>query len=220
MQYLYHKGAGDSSIKLRGEEYRYILKVRRHQRGDIIHLRNLKDITIYSYKIESINRREALLTLQSSRELEVKSERELHLGWCIIEPKTIERTLPMLNEMGVTSITFIYCQRSQRSFKLDFKRLERILINSSQQCGRSSIIKLELLESLESLIAKYPDSTLLNFSDNILDKGVEIKNIVVGCEGGFTDEETNLFKSVVGLNTPLILRSESAICAVASKLLL
>jgi 16S rRNA (uracil1498-N3)-methyltransferase len=76
------------------------------------------------------------------------------------------------------------------------------------------------MESLESFLTRYPDSTLLNFSDNILDNGMDIKNIVVGCEGGFTDEETKLFKGVVGLNTPLILRSESAICAVASKLLL
>ena len=38
-----------------------------------------------------------------------------------METKNIEKVLPTLNEMGVHEITFIYCERSQKSFKVDFK---------------------------------------------------------------------------------------------------
>ena len=219
MQYLYHKESGRESITLKDSDYRYIVRVRRHKRDDIIHLRNLKDNILYSYKIIDITKRDALLNLKESRYLEIKADRKLHIGWCIIEPKNIERVLPMLNEIGVDSISFIYCKRSQKSFRVDLKRLEKILINSSQQSGRSSLMRLEIIDSLEEFLELYPKSNLLNFSNNyILSKDIE--SIVIGCEGGFTQDEVSLFKDIVGLNTPMVLKSESAVSAVASNILL
>ena len=124
--------------------------------------------------------------------------------------------------MGVAKITFILCNRSQKSFKLDFKRLEKILLNSSQQSGRSVMIKLDKSPSLAQFKKQYPKSYMLNFSEQNLIESLDIETIVVGCEGGFTRDEEALFSSdkIVGLATPLILKSESAICAVASKVLL
>jgi 16S rRNA (uracil1498-N3)-methyltransferase len=63
---------------------------------------------------------------------------------------------------------------------------------------------------------------MLNFSENHLKSDNHISTIVIGCEGGFHDEEVALFKSenIIGLDTPLVLKSESAACAVASKILL
>jgi len=128
----------------------------------------------------------------------------------------------MLNESGVERITFIYCERSQKQFRLDFDRLEKILLNSSQQSGRSQQMQLASADSIEAFIMQYPQSYLLHFSEQNLSEGNEIETIVVGCEGGLTDAEIKLFDSekIVGLDTPLNLRSESAVAAVASKLLL
>jgi 16S rRNA (uracil1498-N3)-methyltransferase len=55
-----------------------------------------------------------------------------------------------------------------------------------------------------------------------MSKESEIDTVVIGCEGGLTDAEIKLFdpEKIVGLDTPLILRSESAVVAAASKLLL
>ncbi len=46
--------------------------------------------------------------------------------------------------------------------------------------------------------------------------------MIIGCEGGFGEAETALFeaKNILGLDSPLILKSESAVCAVAVKLLI
>ncbi len=222
MQYLYHKDAKKSSLVLSGDEHRYIFKVRRHKEGELITLRNLKDDNIYFYRILSLNKKEAYLELEKSNILTVESKRKLHIAWCLIEPKSIEKVLPTLNEMGVDRITFIYCKRSQKSFKLDFKRLEKILLNSSQQCGRSSFIKLKLENSLESFLEDNPETLILNFSENILDDNLGKDTFLIGCEGGFTSEELMLFdsKNIVGLDTPLILKSESAVCTVGAKILL
>ena len=222
MQYLQHSKAGCSSLILQGDEHRYIFKVRRHREGETIALRNLVDDSIYFYKITSLDKKEAHLLLENSKLLEIVAKKKLHIGWCVIDPKSVEKVLPTLNEMGVDSITFIYCERSQKSFKPDFKRLEKILLNSSQQSGRSSLMKLTMVDNLTVFLEENKSAVMLNFSEHILSEGSDIGTFVVGCEGGFTANEVAQFKSenIMGLNTPLILKSESAVCAIASKLLL
>ncbi len=222
MIYLYNKEAGKPQITLSGDEHRYIFKVRRHKANETIHLRNLEDNFLYQYIINYIDKQTAILELKNSRELIVKSNISLHIGWCIIDPKSIEKVLPSLNEIGVDKITFIYCQRSQKSFKVDFKRFEKILLNSSQQSGRSNIMKLATADTLKKFLEKYPQSKMLNFSDNSLSKSSNIDTIIIGCEGGFHEDEVALFKdeNIIGFDTPLVLKSQSAICAVASKIIL
>jgi len=222
VQYLQHNRAGTSSLLLTGDEHRYIFKVRRHKEGELIALRNLQDKNIYFYRITSIDKKEANLELKRYKELVVEAEKSLHIAWCIIDPKSIEKVLPTLNEIGIEKITFIYCKRSQKSFKPDFKRLNKILLNSSQQSGRSSLMRLEIEESLDKFLEKYPKTVMLNFSENHLDKNLNIETILVGCEGGFTNQEMSLFlsKNIIGLNSPLILKSESAVSAVGAKILL
>jgi len=222
VQYLYHESAGSSQLILQGDAHRYIFKVRRHKAEDDLYLRNLKDGMLYRYTIVSLDKRSVMLALQEQMELEVKAPKPLHIGWCVIEPKNIEKVLPSLNEMGVEKITFIYCKRSQKSFKPDFKRLEKILLNSSQQSGRSVMMHLETAENLKEFLTKYPQSKMLNFSETNFISDSDIETIVIGCEGGFHEEEIALFapENIVGFDTPLVLKSESAVCAVVSKLLL
>jgi len=222
VQYLHHNDAGSSSLLLKGDEHRYLFKVRRHREGEVIALRNLVDEKIYLYKITSLDKKEAHLLLENSKTLQVVAKKKLHIAWCVIDPKSVEKVLPTLNEMGVDSITFIYCDRSQKSFKPDFKRLEKILLNSSQQSGRSSLMQLSMDKELNSFLETHKDAVMLNFSKQTLNEGSNIGTFVVGCEGGFTANEVALFKSenIMGLDTPLILKSESAVCAIASKLLL
>ncbi len=222
MQYLFLAQAGEPNLTLRGDEHRYIFKVRRHREGEVIALRNLEDASIYFYKINTLSKKEAFLSLESSKVLEVKAKKNLHLAWCVIDPKSVEKILPTLNEMGVNAITFIYCSRSQKSFKLDFTRLEKILLNSSQQCGRSSLLQLSMANSLEEFLKEHPNTMMLNFSKNILKESSTISTFLIGCEGGFTTDEVALFEEekLIGLDTPLVLKSESAVCVVASKLLI
>ncbi len=223
MQYLYHEKASNSSIVLSGDVHRYIFKIRRHKLGDIIALRDIKSEEIYLHKIISIDKKEAHLSLQETQMMPIGAKKELHIGWCIIEPKNIEKVLPILNESGVSKITFIHCKRSQQNFKLDLERLERILLSSSQQCGRSRMMKLDEVGSLKEFITLYPKSSMLNFSRNNIEEHKEsIDTIVVGCEGGFASDEIAFFdaQKVVGFDTPLILKSESAVCAVALKLII
>ena len=223
MQFTYDINCGSSSLEISEDTYKYLIKARRHKIDDEIYFRNLKDNSIYLYKLISISRRSALLSLISSEEKEVENKNDLHLGWCLVDPKTVEKYLASLNELGVRKITFILCEYSQKNFKLNIEKLEKILINSSSQCGRSSIIKLETSDSLEQFVKLNEDTYFLDFCEtSIDDKKSDIKTLVIGCEGGFSSDERFTFNkdNIVGFNSSLILRSETAILSASSKILI
>jgi len=221
MRYLYHPHAKESFLALVENDYKYIIKARRHTLGDKIFLRNLHDAHLYRYEIQAITKKEAHIALVDYEIQTVEAKQKLHIGWCVIDPKSIEKSISSLNEMGVDKITFIYCDRSQKNFKIDFERLEKILISSSSQCGRSSIITLEHSPNLQDFKLAYPNSLMLNFSNTHLEQNSFIDTLVIGCEGGFAPSEMRLYDGqTVGFDTPLILKSQSAALAVASKVLL
>lgn len=222
MIYILDDDAGAETLVIKGELHKYLIKVRRHTVGDNIVFRSNKDIKqLYTYRVEDIEPKKAELILEKKQTLEVKAKKELHIGWCKIDAKSVEKMLPSLSEIGVSKITFINCERSQRNIKLDFKRLDRILEASVQQCG--STHKIELLESssLKTFIKENPNAKVFDFTEKTLDDVNDISCVVIGCEGGFSKEEKEFLKSqeVFRLDTPMVLRSESAVMAVASKVL-
>lgn len=223
MQFVYDKFSKNEILELVDENYNYIIKARRHKIDDEIYFRNLEDDFIYLYKIVEINKKSATLTLVNSEKKVIENSRKLHLVWCVVDPKTVEKSISSLNEIGVDKITFVYSDFSQKNFKINIEKLNKILINSSSQCGRSSIIKLEISKTLDSFLRQNPKSYILDFSNSFIDdKKDEIDTLVIGCEGGFSKREKGNFNKdfVVGFNSNLILRSETAIVSATSKILL
>ncbi|MDX4064794.1 16S rRNA (uracil(1498)-N(3))-methyltransferase [Aliarcobacter skirrowii] len=223
MQFVYDKSSKNEILELVDENYNYIIKARRHKIDDEIYFRNLEDDFIYLYKIVAINKKSATLTLVNSEKKVIENSRKLHLVWCVVDPKIVEKSISSLNEIGVDKITFVYSDFSQKNFKINIEKLNKILINSSSQCGRSSIIKLEISKSLDGFLAQNPKSYILDFSNSFIDdKKDDIDTLVIGCEGGFSKREKGNFNKdfVVGFNSNLILRSETAIVSATSKILL
>lgn len=223
MQFTYEEFCGRDILEIKDEVYNYLIKARRHKIDDEIYFRNLKDNNIYLYKINLIDKKKAILNLISAEEKILLNDKKLHLGWCVVDPKTVEKFITSLNEMGVDKITFIYADYSQKNFKINIEKLEKILINSSCQCGRSNIIKLEVCKNLEQFMKENSDVYFLDFSTLCVDdKKDEIKTLVIGCEGGFSQNERDKFNKdfVVGFNSNLILRSETAIISAGAKILL
>jgi len=222
MQFSYHQSSGDTTLIIDGDLHKYLFRIRRHKKENNIFFRNLKDNNIYEYKVLDISKKQTTLTLVSFEELIIKQNKNLHIGWCVVDPKTIEKTISGLNELGVCQISFIYCAYSQKQFKINLEKLEKILINSSMQCGRSNIMKLEIYDNLDNFLEKYPNSYIFNFSSNNINNYLDdIQTIIIGCEGGFSKDETIKFdqNKIVGINSNLILRSETAILGVTSKIL-
>ena len=221
MQFTYHENAGEALLKVDIRVYEHLFKVRRLKEGSTLWWRNLCDENIYEYCVQSIGKKEAILELLSTKSSSITSLKKLHIGWCVIDPKIIEKTLPMLNELGVECLNFIYADFSQKNHLLDQDRMKRILINSSQQCGRSTWMQLQIFDTLEAYFRAYPKSAIVDFSTTKLSDLAGIASIIIGPEGGFSERERALFAntSVFGLSCPTILRSETAVVSVASKIL-
>ena len=214
MQFIYEENI-TNQMKITGDNHKYLFKVRRLKVGDEINVTNFEKI--FKFKIVDINKKEAtitkLLEFQVSQNLKT-----FHIGWCKIDVKNIEKVLPTLNEIGVTKITFIDCDRSQKNFKIKMDRIEKILINSNQQCGRVSLMEIDFCESLDKFLELFPKARVCDFGGEKITDYFEVG--IVGCEGGFTQRERELFTKTISFDTPLILRSESAVVSLASKVLL
>lgn len=221
--YIFDEKAGADELTLKGELHKYLIKVRRHSVGDELAFRNRDEMkTLHLYKLVDVEPRVATLSLISSKTVEVKSDKELHIAWCMIDQKSVEKVLPSLCEIGVSRISFITCDRSQKNFKPDFKRYERIVEASMQQSGRTSMMTFDTYKNIEMFIKEFPDTKVFDFCENILGSKSDFKRVLIGCEGGFSKEEKEFLQTqeVFRLNSPMVLRSESAVFAVASKIML
>ena len=223
MQFIYDKNAKNELLKIEDENYNYIVKARRHKLDDILDFRNLEDDFLYSYKISQIDKKSLFLNLLKKEEKIIENSKKIHLAWCVVDPKTIYENISSLNELGVDKITFVYSDFSQNNFKINFEKLEKILINSSSQCGRSSIIKLDIYKNIDTFIKDNPDTYFLDFSQTSIDsKVLDIKTLMIGTEGGFSKRERELFNKnfIVGFSSNLILKSQTAIISATSKIIL
>jgi 16S rRNA (uracil1498-N3)-methyltransferase len=91
-----------------------------------------------------------------------------------------------------------------------------------QQCGRSTYIEFNTYKNIKEFVDKYPDTKVFDFCEQTLQDYSDIKTILVGCEGGFSSKEKEFLSSLdrFRLDTPMVLRSESAVLAIASKIVL
>lgn len=223
MQFVFDRFCKDEILKIEDENYNYIIKARRHKMEDLIAFRNLEDNFIYFYKIVDIGKKIATLQLMSKEEKIVENGKKLHIAWSIVDPKIVYENISYLNELGIERISFLYGDYSQKNFKLNFEKIEKILINSSSQCGRSSIIKIDSYKSIDEFLKLFPDTYILDFSDSLIDERKDsINRILIGAEGGFSKRERELFdiNFIVGFKSNLILKSQTAVISASAKIVI
>lgn len=216
MQFLYDINAGKDRLLIQNEAFLH-LKARRTKVGERLEIRNLKDGKKYLYEVINFDRKSADLELVFAS-LSENHIYDFSIAWAVVDPKIIEKTIPFLNELGVGKIIFVYTQFSQANFRLDLAKFERISALSCEQCGRNSIMKFEIYKNLDEFLSVYKNVALVNFGGKSLNEyNGEI--LFVGSEGGFSQAETQKIKDSFRLESKDILRSQTAITAVASKFL-
>ncbi|MBR8462340.1 16S rRNA (uracil(1498)-N(3))-methyltransferase [Campylobacter sp. faydin G-105] len=215
MQFLYDKDAGCERLELVNEPFLH-LKARRIKVGERLSVRNLKDGKNYLYEILSFMRRSAELELVFTSSV-AEQKRGMSLAWAVVEPKTIEKTLPFLNELGVSKLIFVYTKFSQANFKLDLARFEYICALSCEQCGRGTLMEFEIYSNIDDFLGVYENVAIINFGGKSL-QNYNNELLFIGCEGGFSDDEVAKFKNSYALGASNILRSQTAMIGVASRL--
>ncbi|OOC29002.1 16S rRNA (uracil(1498)-N(3))-methyltransferase [Helicobacter pylori] len=222
MRFVYHPLAKEPVLKIEGESYIHLYRSRRIKSASRLDLRNLKDGFLYTYEHAEIAKKHALLRLVGVRQLEIMANKKAHLILSVIEIKNIEKILPFLNQLGVSKLSLFYADFSQRNEKIDSTKLERfqkILIHSCEQCGRSALMELEAFPNTKEVLNAYPNASVLDFNGETLPASTNFeKGVIIGPEGGFSEQERGYFKEREIYRIPLdmVLKSESACVFVAS----
>lgn len=219
MQFIYEPNCHKKIINLNKNALLH-LSVRRFRAnlGAILKLANLIDNQIYFYEIKEILRNELILSLQKS-EIISQNAPDSHIIQAIFDVNDFYKILPFLNELFVKKITLFYGDFSQKNNKINLEKINKILINSCEQCGRMSLLEIEILKNLDEVLKIYPNACALDFSNNFLN---EIPNapIIIGCEGGFSAREREILDNrIFSLKIPLILRAKTAGIFIASQFL-
>lgn len=219
MVFSYDEKSGSELLKIEGESFRHLFLARRSKADKTFLFRNLRDGFLYEYEVQNVSKKDATLRLISNKKDESKHASANEIAWCVADPKTIEKTLPMLNEIGVSKLYFVYSDRSQKNFKLDMDRINRILINSCCQCGRSDLMDTYVYESLKDFCADKKEFFAFDFGGEPVSK-VSDGIFLVGPEGGFSEDEKKFLsknaKKILSFKTKNILRSETAVVLAAS----
>ena len=220
MQFILDKNAGEEILRVEGERHNHLFRSRRTKKSQSLYFRNLQDLYLYTYRIENLGKKEATLKLINKELSTLQNPPKAHLMWAIIDSKSIEKVLPTLNELNLAKITFFYADFSQKNFKPDLERMDRILENSCEQCGRITKLEIEILENLHKLCERYKDFAVFDFGGESLPYALDIP-LLIGAEGGFSQNEREFLKTkkTYSAKNCNILRSENAAIFATSRLI-
>ncbi|MFA5841490.1 MAG: RsmE family RNA methyltransferase [Candidatus Paceibacterota bacterium] len=170
----------------------------------------------YISEITSLGKNEAEVSI-TERKKGIIPDREVWLFFSLIKKDNVELVLQKCTEVGAAHFVPMISERSEKK-GLNVERAEKILIEASEQCGRSDVPELREITSLSDAVKKYKDELKLVAFDysglSYFPKPVHHPlGLFVGPEGGFTENEIALFKEnkipVYSLGS-LTLRAETA----------
>jgi 16S rRNA (uracil1498-N3)-methyltransferase len=213
----------DSQIVLEQSASHHLSQVLRLKREDSVKLFNGNG-NEFSGKITQLTKRSVAIELGALLRTEPEAPIDVHLLIGISRAERMDYALQKSVELGVAEIQPIFTQRCM--VKLTGKRIDqrmahwnKIVINACEQSGRCRLPKLQQPCWLRESLGNIPSCSALilhPFSDKSLmniDPPDGAVSILVGPEGGLTEEESTLAKqsgcTPVRLG-PRVLRTETA----------
>lgn len=166
------------------------------------------------YKVEEIKPDEAHLKLITDFERQTPAK-DIYLLWSLLKKDKNDWVLQKATELGVSHFVPLLAERSEKT-GFDVERAKKIVIEAAEQCGRSDIptVREPMLVStaLEHLGPKIKLFICEQGNENA-SEGLSKLGILIGPEGGWSDQEKQLFEqhdlSHMGLGD-FTLRAETA----------
>ncbi len=177
------------------------------------------------YEIVEISKTEAHLKLKTELEQNLPKI-HIYLLWSLLKKDNNEHILQKCTELGVSNFVPIISERTIRTnFNID--RAKKIIVEASEQCGRSDIPRVREPMHLTKAIDQYKDKIELIVCDSTSEHQPVIElekeyGLLIGPEGGWSNSEQELFNDNYLAHMQLsnhTLRSETAAIVAVSKLL-
>jgi|DewCreStandDraft_5_1066085.scaffolds.fasta_scaffold02330_8 16S rRNA (uracil1498-N3)-methyltransferase len=213
----------NQTARITGSDYKHITKVLRLRPGDEITLFN-EDGIEYTGRIEEIGTKDLKVTILSSRCVKTESNLNITLIQGIPKGDKMDLIVEKATELGVKTIIPTITERTQIRNTEKLKRWQKIAIESSKQCRRTTpptilepkgfneAINISNQSELKLIFHEKNDNYLTNIIKNLIQLPVNI-TICIGSEGGFSETEVATARekgfTPVGLG-PRILRTETA----------
>lgn len=195
MNLFYSNDIENDCILLSEEESKHALKVMRAGHADIIHVTDGKG-KIYKTRIEDQKPKRTLLKIIDESSFE-QPQYNIHIA--IAPTKNHDRLewfIEKATEIGVTEITPIICQHSERK-SVQPERLERIMIAAIKQSGKAWLPILHSIMPFSEFIRTRPAGNKYiafcsqekkEYLKNIYSKGTNAL-VLIGPEGDFSTDE-------------------------------
>jgi 16S rRNA (uracil1498-N3)-methyltransferase len=198
-------------------------KVLRFQTGQNLVLFN-QAMEEAAYSVTNISKSSAFL--QKLYDVKPKiPERQLYLFWSLLKRDNNELVLQKCTELGITHFIPLITERTIKK-DFNFERAEKIVVEASEQCGRTDIPSISQPVKLENAIADYARKIELLIADQAGELAASNyklpSGVMIGPEGGWTKTEQELFikNKLKKLNvSQLTLRAETAAIVAVAKLL-
>ncbi|WP_380872836.1 16S rRNA (uracil(1498)-N(3))-methyltransferase [Sphingomonas sp. DBB INV C78] len=208
------------AVPVDGAAANYLGNVMRLKEGDPVRL--FDDRTgEWLAEVSSVSKRS--LTLAITAQLSVREDvPDLWLVAAPIKKGRIDWVAEKACELGVARLVPVITRRTIVD-RLNVERLRTHMIEAAEQCGRTALPEITEPVKLGALLRDWPADRTLYFADeagglpfvDVAKPGPAA--ILVGPEGGFTDEERVAIRAVPGATGtslgPRILRAETAAAA-------
>lgn len=192
----------DNLAELTDDDFRHCVQVLRKREGDEI---ALLDGIGHSYLavIQSIGKKSCVCRIITRQQREKSLSADISLAFGLVKNRALESIIRDAAALGVTAINPLNTQHSVKQ-AINSDRLKKIAVESIKQSGNFHLPEIGHVRSLPEWLAELPPKALKLLADidgmqrigDIFTKEPNSPVIVlVGPEGGFSEEET---QSVVG----------------------
>lgn len=199
--YLPTASVENASLELDEIQSRHVRKVLRLSVGDFVQAFNGIGGE-FECRIRSFGKKTVSVeVLRETRPASPESPLDLRLGIPLIKPANAELILQKAVELGVTTVVPVLTARCEtKASKWNPERWQKIIVESSKQCGRATLLKLDNLKNFEDFADDSEGARFLfsesDGSHEFPDKIPAAKiTLAIGPEGGWDLSEIELAKS-------------------------
>ncbi len=200
--------------KLEPEIFFQLVKVLRTRSGDeVILIPTLQTAPYfeYRYEIENVEKKEVVMRFMKKTENTNEAKINLSLLLCLPnKPDKLELILQKAVELGAGRIVLLESDLSQMKHSLREDRLEKIILEAAEQCERAVIPELITADKLQKYLKELPRADTENifvalereFGEEKRQNAFESLrkrntiSLLIGPEGGFSEEEKKLFSEL------------------------